>query len=430
MRPLTPSRRSFDFGRHRSAALASLVVAQAAALWFLAWRRDFTIATLLGIYAIAFAAYLAIVPLARRSRAPLWIWFIVAIAVRLPWLPTAPRLSDDVWRYLHDGRAQAAGVNPYRYPPSAPEAAAYAGPERPLINHPELRTVYPPAAQFTFRLAAMLGGTPLAWKIVLLLFDLGIGAAVALVLYRRGNALGGVAAYLLHPLPVIEFAGNGHVDAVAIALALLSLALLYHRPAVAGASVAASIAAKYLMLPLVPWLLRPLDRKGRIRCVAGIAIALGVLYVPFADYLSWGSFDTFVRSFEFNGSVYPILAQVWSPATTRWLLAGALTLVLAVMWWRRVEAESAMLGWVGALLLASPIVHPWYVTWLVPFLAWRREPWLLAWSGTIVLSYLVLPGWWAEGVWRLPGWVPFVEYAPVYAMLAWRGARALKTGEG
>ena len=34
---------------------------------------------------------------------------------------THPTLSDDMFRYVWDGRVQAHGISPYRYPPDAPQ---------------------------------------------------------------------------------------------------------------------------------------------------------------------------------------------------------------------------------------------------------------------------------------------------------------------
>lgn len=398
--------------------LAALLAALAASLTLLAVMRDFSLIRFLLLFGAAFAAFAAATPALRRGALPLWLALATALVFRAPWLAAPPSLSDDVWRYLHDGRAQLAGANPYRYPPAAPEARAYAGPEHARINQPELVTIYPPAAQLAFRVAAAAGGTLLAWKLLLLVFDLGIGIAVALFLRSRGLPAGGAAVYLLHPLPVIEFAGNAHVDALGILGLVLGLALVQRRPWASGVAFAVSVAGKYLALPVVPFAARALTGRRRLALLAAAGAALGLLYLPFADYAPLGSLGAFVHRFEFNASLYGLARLVVSGLAARGIMAAALVGLLLALWLRRVPPESAALAWTAGLLLASPIVHPWYVVWLVPFLAWRREPWILAWSGTVALSYAVLPRWQTEGVWHLPAWVPWVEYAPVYGLLA------------
>lgn len=397
--------------------LAALLLLEGGVLTALALRTTADIAELLVLFGVAFLAYATLVPLATRTGLPVWSWFLIAVILRGPWLPVTPTLSDDIWRYLYDGRVQLAGVNPYRYPPTAPEVAEFAGPERSRINHPELRTIYPPGAQLAFRLAAAAGGTVLAWKLLVLLADLAIGLAVLGVLRARGRPGGAVAAYLLHPLPIIEFAGNGHVDVLGIALLITALLLIGRRPAAAGAALGLSIVTKYVTLPLVPFF----ARGGYAWKIATSAtLAVGIAYLPFLNHAPFGSLLTFARTFEFNGSIYPILATLTSPAAARWLGAALVLAVLTWLWRARARPEPAAFWLLAALLLLSPIVHPWYVTWLIPFLAWRNEPWALVWSGTVALSYLVLPDWRSEGVWHLPAGVTWLEYVPVWLLLGWR----------
>src|ERR1041385_1101063 len=57
---------------------------------------------------------------AKFSSRPFLI-LLFALLFPLTLLPTTPSLSDDIYRYSWEGRAQRAGISPYEYPPSAPE---------------------------------------------------------------------------------------------------------------------------------------------------------------------------------------------------------------------------------------------------------------------------------------------------------------------
>jgi hypothetical protein len=397
--------------------VAVFVVIEFGALTYLSTFGRPSTSVLFASYAPAFAAYVVLLTLARRGTTPLWVWLVAALALRIPWILTGVSLSDDIWRYIHDGRAQLAGLSPFLYPPSAPEAAAYAGPELGLINNPDLPTIYPPFTQLMFRLGASLGATVLSWKLVLLLFDLGTGAALIPLLRRRKLPLALVAAYLLHPLPIVEFAGNGHVDAIAICTLMLALAFVDGRGTVSGVAFAASVASKYVALPLAPFFIRNLPSGRRLGFLLAALVAGVLFYLPFLDPLPLGSLGVFAGTFEFNGPVASVLTAGITREGARWVIGGGLVVLLGWLWWRKTPPLQAAFVWIAAVLLVSPIVHPWYVTWLIPFLAWHRDTWLLVWTGTVIAAYAVLPEWWSVGIWHLPAWALILEYAPVYLLL-------------
>ena len=395
-----------------------LVIVEFAALTWLSRFSQPPTAVLLVAYGAAFGCYLGLLAYARETRLPLWTLFAAAVLLRLPWMFTGVSLSDDIWRYLHDGRAQLAGINPFLYAPADSAAAAYAGPEHALINNPELPTIYPPFAQLMFHLSALMGASVLSWKIIIVLFDLGIAGGLIPLLRRRGLPAGLVAAYLFHPLPIVEFAGNGHVDAIAICTMILALALVGPHTIMAGVALAASVAAKYLALPLGPFLLRNLSGRDRVKLILAGTAALALFYARFTDPLPIGSLGVFARTFTFNGPIAAGLSGLITPAAARWFTGLTLLALLTGLWVRNRDPVDVALLLIAAVLLCSPIVHPWYVTWLVPFLALRRDPWVVAWTGTVVFAYAVLPQWWTAQIWHLPTWALVLEYLPVYALAA------------
>ncbi|HEU4764589.1 MAG TPA: hypothetical protein VFT93_02930, partial [Candidatus Eisenbacteria bacterium] len=121
-------------------------------------------------WGVAHLIYLAAAALALRGRGPwsrrpalaLAVILGVGLVPRLLLLPTAPSLSEDLYRYLWDGRLVANGWNPYPRPPSDPTFAPWHDDVYRHLNHAGVPTIYPPVAQWLFALAWKLGGTPLA----------------------------------------------------------------------------------------------------------------------------------------------------------------------------------------------------------------------------------------------------------------------------
>jgi alpha-1,6-mannosyltransferase len=142
------------------------------------------------------------------------------LLMRLIVLPIEPLLSDDIYRYVWDGRVQAAGINPYRYVPADPALAALRDADIfPRINRADYAvTIYSPVAQVFFVLVTRLRESVLALKVALIGCEAVIVAVVIGLLRRLGQPTGRVVAYAWHPLPIWEVANNGHVDALMVAL--------------------------------------------------------------------------------------------------------------------------------------------------------------------------------------------------------------------
>ena len=366
-------------------------------------------------------------------------------ALRLTLLVRDPDLSDDVRRYLWDARVGAAGVSPYAHAPADPALADVAPDLLPGLPHADVRTVYPPVAQAAFRWAGALGAGALPLKALFAAADLSV---VALIYALGGSGAGYAAAlYAFHPLPVLESAGQGHLDSLGVALLLASLVYLRRgRKARAGVAFALAVLTKYV--PAAATL--PLLRRGRV-AFAAAALAVGIPVVLAATrggVTPAGGLSEYATRWEFNAVAYPALVTAlewgevperakdaflrlkerldhpaWTPLVfpffsagflARSLLAILLAAALLAIARRIRDTETACFASLAALLLASPTLHPWYLLWVLPFAARRREPAFLYLSFAVPLAYALLypvPWLTAPAVYAL-------EYVPFVALLA------------
>ncbi len=153
-----------------------------------------------------------------------------------------PALSDDIWRYLHDGYTLANGDNPYRQSPEWAIVEMDEAGDIPLrdvrrqivnrVNHEHLVTIYQPTSQWTFAFAASIAGsdaTPSSaarvLRLILIGFDLVVVAGLIWLLLQAGRSPWWALLYAAHPLALIEFAHSGHQDVIGIAMLLLALGL-------------------------------------------------------------------------------------------------------------------------------------------------------------------------------------------------------------
>ena len=324
-----------------------------------------------------------------------------------------PGLDDDVHRYLWDGRVQRLGYNPYILVPSDPALAGLHTSETRTLNNPEVPSPYPPGAQLFFRALAAIHESTFALKAAFVICDMAFVFVLLDVLRRTGQGEHWVLAYAWHPLLATEVAGSGHVDIVGALLLLVSAAALVRRwRAVAAVAFGLAVAVKLLPIVLLPlyW------KRVRIRDGALAAVVLGLLYMPFLDHgrIPFGSLGTYVQRFRFNDPVFATLERVTAPQ----VVAGLAVLVgiVTAIWMRRTPAELASdaFAWpMAASLLCAPVVYPWYMLWLLPFLRSTSTLPILVWTLSIIPTYYVWRLRTLGQPWVVPGWIMLLEYGSV-----------------
>ena len=339
-------------------------------------------------------------------------------------LRMAPGVDDDIHRYVWDGRVQRLGYNPYIVVPSAPALASLHTSETRTLNNPEVPSPYPAGAQLFFRGVASIHESIFALKVAFVVCDLAIVFVLLDVLRRSRQGEHWVLAYAWHPLLAIEVAGSGHVDIVGVLLLLVSAASLVRRwRAVAAVSFGLAVAVKLLPIVLLPlyW------KRIRLRDAALAAIVVGLLYVPFLNHgrIPIGSLGSYVQRFRFNDPVFATLERVLAPRFVAGLavLVGFLTAIR--MRKKPVEGSAESFAWpMAASLFCAPVVYPWYLLWMLPFLRSTSALPILVWTLSIFPTYYV---WHLRTVgrpWLVPDWIVILEYGSVAvaaAMIALRG---------
>lgn len=386
------------------------------AYWALAYatpRPQF--GQLLGLMAVAGAAYAWLL----RTRLPLRWGLGAALAFRLLWLPATPALSDDFYRFRWDGLLVSHGHNPFaemprqlvRHPPADSAALPMAELRRllPRLNSPAYFSVYPPVCQALYGAAARAfpasqTGFLVVVRLALLLADAGAAALLLWLLPLAGWPARRALAYLLHPLVLVEVAGNVHMEGVVVFFLLLTGALLARRRlALAAGALALAVATKLLPLLALPLLARRLG-WGRFWCfglVLGASLAL--LFLPFVSGDLLGhigrSLGLYFHSFEFNASVFYVLRALGSRLVGYDLVGtlgpllglGAAGLALGLARRAGRPTLAALPHWLlltlsGYLALATT-VHPWYLVPLVALSCFSPLRYALVWAGLAVLSY-------------------------------------------
>lgn len=347
------------------------------------------------------------------------IGLVLSAVSQLAFLRLPPGPNDDIHRYVWDGRIQRLGFNPYLVIPSDPAVSSLHTAETRNLNNPDLPSPYPPGAQLFFRAVTAIRESVLALKVAFVMCAFGIDVVLLGLLRNKGRGSHLILAYAWNPLLAIEVAGSGHIDIVGALLVAISLAALARRwRAIAALTFGLAVAVKFLPIVLLPlyW------KRIRLRDAALAAGVVGLMYVPFVNHghIPTGSLGTYVQTFRFNGPVFAALDGLASPR----LLAALAVLVgfVTSIWlrWERDEWSPELFAWPMAVsLLCGPVVFPWYLLWLIPFLTSTSTFLILIWTLTIIPTYVMWHLSVVRGAWEaLPGWVMLVEYGGVALIAA------------
>jgi len=386
---------------------------------------------------------------------------------------TPPTLSDDVYRYIWDGRLTNAGVNPYAYAVESPLLNRFDSPQRALVNNSWMASPYLPAAQALFAAVYWFAAdgpraiAPIAFQVAAVLFDLLTGWLVTDLLRRLGLPRARALIYLWNPLVVVEFAHGAHVDALMICLLMTALwALVAARDSSSKFPSVVALAAATLTKGLPALLLPVMTRRWGWRRTIVYAGLVVVACLPFALGAGWGltgpldgeglfgALRIYAAHWNYNGGLYhwlevwlsgyrtpgPVPPEIvgWGPIrAAKLIVAVALGLVLIAVWRMSQRAIApdddlallrlAMVPLAAYLLLATT-VHPWYVTLIIPLLpflppkkgeATRSGRFLFPWlyfSAAVSLSYLTYLD---PANLREYDLVRIAEYVPLCLLLIW-----------
>ena len=375
----------------------------------------------------------------------LFLIFVVGAAWRIMLLWSTPVLEDDFYRYLWDGAVVSNGMNPYAFSPAQVAAgdapaelqrlAAAAGGVFERINHPDVKTIYPPIAQLWFAVAHIADPwNLLPWRSVGFAAECGAFVLIVALLKHCGRAPVWVVLYWWNPVVLKELTNSAHLESVLLPIVLLALWLAVKQRYVAAAiGLAFAVGTKIWPLVLLPVVLRPALTEPRRLWAALAAFSLLVALWTVPPILGGvdgsSGFVQFARHWQNNSALYQGLlgaVQLSGSANQADIvvrvclaaLAGAAA--IAISWPRSSSALATMQRaavTVGVLFLLSPVQFPWYATWvlvLFPFV-----PALSLFVATITLPLYYLSFEFAAAGWReqYDQWVVWIVWLPIWLAL-------------
>ena len=396
-------------------------------------------AVLTPLFFALFATYVVTLIYVKRSlrgNSALMAIAVFAIAFRLTLLFSGPILSTDILRYYWEGKVVANGFNPYLYPPDAPQLASLRDPVWGFLNLKFLPASYPPLLELFFAFVYLIFRSVFGYKVVFFIFDLALIGMICLVLRELNLDAKNVIVYAWAPLPIIEVAQSGHNDPMVVFLLFVFFLLFLRAKNVLSAHVLGlSVVSKFYPIFLFPYVFKRWGKRATTIFLATVVVVYAPLLTMGLSLFNGLLFA--INTVDFNGSIFPTfvwLMTMMGVFANPGFAAQVLTYVvyLGILLWafyfsrhrmkQRSDVMKLSLILIGSLLLLNRAFFPWYVIWIVPFLAFFTSPsWLLL-SGTIFMGYMKYNSFpppsyeAADPQTRLL--IDLIQYVPFYIILA------------
>lgn len=377
---------------------------------------QFTAALIIGgLAAMALIAALKHTDLPRS-----WLYGLLGLSLlyRALFIGSVPIYEDDWNRYLWDGAVTAQGINPYAYAPK--EIIEGAESDNPQIqklhkfdqetgdityriNYPELRTIYPPAAQAVFTLAALIDPLNLdVLRALYIVIDVLTLFLMVKTLQAYARDPKWALLYALNPLLIYSGFNVAHMDVILVPLILLTM-LWVKRGAPIKAAATLSLAAAVKLWPLLlapiffrAWRHRPVFYVGIAVLTAGLSVLFNAPLL-----LSIGENSGLVAysgEWQRSSFIFPLIFAVFEPFTiapgqiSRILVAATVTLISLYFGFVKkaddLALPLALIVTTGAFLFLSPTGYPWYLYWAFVFIPFVPSYGLTLLSGLIALYYV------------------------------------------
>lgn len=404
------------------------------------------------LYLSYFAIYVVVLTAIHEHRS-VRNFVLLGMLMRAMLVFSFPNWSDDVYRFIWDGRLLTNGINPFLYPPGhyIEMINPPAGLSTELfdqLNSPTYNSVYPPVSQAIFWMANSLFpnslyGAVVVIKLWLFLAEIGNLFLVQKILYYLKLPSERILIYALNPLIIMEVMGNLHFEGMMLFFVLLGLYLLLNnRVFFSSFAWAMAIGVKLVPLLFMPLMIPALGwpRKS-LGYFAVLGSFLAFIFLPFWNSLFLQGFasslDLYFQQFEFNASIYYVLRWLGLVVSSYNLILfigpilGIAVFVLVINLARSMPNSDLsalfepLLMASASYLFLSTIVHPWYVSLPLVLSIFTNYRFVVIWSGLVVFSYShYIGGVYAEKY----CWIA-LEYIPVFLFfwLEWRGLNTQRT---
>ncbi len=362
---------------------------------------------LLGGFSLMFIASLVVMRDTTEGEEDLpYYW---GMLMRLMLLFSIPALSDDIYRFIWDGRLLFNLADPYKQLPSEYVDQGMEGINQALylkLNSKEYFSVYPPFNQVFFFLSVLFSPNSEFWsavilRVVILVFELGNIRLIKKLLrhYQLPQKYG--LLYALNPMVILELTGNLHFEAIMVFFLLLAL-WYYEQNKLHWSAVffGLSVATKFLPLIFLPLLFRKIGFKKTAVYSTIVLVILVVSFLPLINTAHiWAirdSMELYFQKFEFNASFYyvtrwygfKLAGHNIIAESGKWMMLATFVSIMLYSFLGKKRRLPEQMMWVWALyVLFATTVHPWYTIPLLVMSIFSMKQFPYIWTILVFFTY-------------------------------------------
>lgn len=395
-------------------------------------------------FSFLFVAYLLLNLYFNKTKFHFYLLFGAGLLFRLTFLFSTPHLSDDYFRFTWDGELSKDGISAFSFQPRFVTEGLKHRPELMAkydallkakteefpngMNSKQYYSIYPTFNQAVFWLSSSLGssnsGNLLVMRVLLILAEMVTFFTLRALLIDRNSSRKWSHWYWLNPLIIIELTGNLHFDGFAITFLLLALYFLNKKlwfPSLV--SLGLSIVTKLNPIFFLGAVFEKLKWKKFMLYALATAVLtvllLSMVLTPNTFFNFAKSFGLYFAWFEFNTGLYSFFREVMlglsgiNISSTLSLYFPFITVLLFLkitFFSPKIQPAEKIVLLYFVYFAFSPIVHPWYITVLIPFGILIGKMYPILWSFLIFFTYSA----YQENNFVQPYTVVFLEYGLLY----------------
>lgn len=346
--------------------------------------------------------------------------FGFGILFRMTLIPTPYTTSDDVHRYLWEGKVIVNGFNPYTTPPNDSSLVHLRDANYEKVTFKNMPAIYPPLSQIVFALNYLVAGNNAVFlKIIYLIFEVITLIFLIKLLKLKEKDPKLILLYAWLPLTILEYFNNSHIDVIGITFLVLFI-YYFEKEKYNLSSVVLAFAflSKLLALLVLPLIIKRLEiKKIIIFYIVFLTITI-IFYLPFLS----GNVDVlagllkYLSRWEFNGSVYNLFKIICSSGqTARIICAVLLILSIIIIAIRYKNFINGVFAVFLCIIIFSTTVYPWYLGWVAvmnvlnPFYSVMSLFFTINFSNFTPLA----------PVWKEYPIVWIIQYVPFYSLLVY-----------